>query len=58
MCQLILLIFVESDFAMGIISIMQMQVYNTLHLPTRGVMFFSLYSPPGVAVGRFQLNTL
>lgn len=57
MCQLILLIFVESDFAMGIIIIMQMQGYNTLHLPTR-VMFFSLYSPPGVAVGRFQLNTL
>lgn len=57
MCQLILLIFVESDFAMGIIIIMQMQGYNTLHLPTR-VMFFSLYSPTGVAVGRFQLNTL
>lgn len=57
MCQLILLIFVESDFAMGIIIIMQMQGYNTLHLPTR-VMFFSLYSPPGVAVGRFQLNTI
>lgn len=57
MCQLILLIFVESDFAMGIIIIMQMQGYNTIHLPTR-VMFFSLYSPTGVAVGRFQLNTL
>lgn len=57
MCQLILLIFVESDIAMGIIIIMQMQGYNTLHLPTR-VMFFSLYSPTGVAVGRFQLNTL
>lgn len=57
MCQLILLIFVESDFVMGIIIIMQMQGYNTLHLPTR-VMFFSLYSPTGVAVGRFQLNTL
>lgn len=57
MCQLILLIFVESDFAMGIIIIMQMQGYNTLHLPTR-VTFFSLYSPTGVAVGRFQLNTL
>lgn len=57
MCQLILLIFVESDFVMGIIIIMQMQGYNTIHLPTR-VMFFSLYSPTGVAVGRFQLNTL
>lgn len=56
MCQLILLIFVESDFAMGIIIIMQMQGYNTLHLPTR--VMFSLYSPTGVAVGRFQLNTL